>query len=511
MRSLRRCGKRGGMRLFAAGTLMAVLALMTVIAVPAPMAQTAGSCLQPRWVASWAGVPTDASKGASIFDVYDASNGYKPRVDNSTVRAILTPTLGGSSVRVRLSNRFGTEPVTVSRTTIAKQASGAAIAGPAVPVTFAGATVVTAAAGQDVLSDAVALTYAAFETLAVSIYVAGNAGLPTEHYLARQSSYTTPTGAGDHSQDAAGTAFSARTTTRPFVTGLEVMAPAAAVVALGDSLTDGYQPIISAGAPEATEGLDANGRWTDVLGRRLRAAGLPLSVANAGINGDRVLRDGTDPTNARDSYGPSAINRLNADVLQQSGVHAVIILEGINDIAKDVSAAEVIAGYQQLITRIRGAGVRVLLGTLTPTGGAAGGYGTAATAEKRDTINAWIRSSSPADGVVDFDAAVRDPANPARLDPSYDGADHLHLNLAGYQKMGEAVSLAALAAPTCTAAATASPTASPTRRPRHRRPRRRCPSRPCPSRPYPSSAGTRASATYPQAASPGREPHRPRR
>src|SRR3954469_22049706 len=147
MCSLRRCGERVGMRFFAAGTLMAVLALTMVIAVPAPMAQTAGSCLQPRWVASWAGVPTDASKGGGLDDVYDASNDYKPRVEDSTVRAILTPTLGGSSVRVRLSNRFGTQRVTVSRTTIAKQASGAAIAGPAVPVTFGGATSVTAAAG----------------------------------------------------------------------------------------------------------------------------------------------------------------------------------------------------------------------------------------------------------------------------------------------------------------------------------------------------------------------------
>src|SRR4051794_40731338 len=276
------------MRFLVAGTLMAVLALMMVVAVPAPMARTAGSCQQPQWVAAWAGVPTDASRIAGLDDVYDASNNYKPRVNNSTVRAILTPTLGGSSVRVRLSNRFGAQPVTFARTTMAKQASGAAIAGAVVPVTFGGASSVTAAAGQDVLSDPVAFSFAAFETLAVSMYVAADAGMPSEHYLARQTSYTTPTGAGDHSADAAGAAFSQRTTTRPFVSGLEVMAPAAAVVALGDSLTDGYQPIISAGAPEATEGLDANGRWTDVLGRRLRGAGLPLSVANAGISGNRV-------------------------------------------------------------------------------------------------------------------------------------------------------------------------------------------------------------------------------
>src|SRR3954451_10974827 len=152
----------GGMRFFAGGTLMAVLALLMVVAVPAPRAQTAGSCLPSGWVAAWAGVPSDASKGDGLDDVYDASNNYKPKVNNSTVRAILTPTLGGSSVRVRLSNRFGTQPVTFSRTTIAKQASGAAIAGPAVPVTFGGgATSVTAGAGQDALSDAVALTHAA--------------------------------------------------------------------------------------------------------------------------------------------------------------------------------------------------------------------------------------------------------------------------------------------------------------------------------------------------------------
>ena len=392
---------------------------MVVVAVSAPDAHTAGVCIQSRWVASWAGVPTDASRGAELDDVYDASNEYKPKVDNSTVRAIITPTLGGSSVRVRLSNRFGTQPVTFSRTTIAKQGSGAAITGPAVPVTFGGAASATAPAGQDLLSDAVALTHAAFESLAVSTYVSENAGMPTEHYLARQTSYVTATGAGDHSGDAAGTAFSKATTTRPFVTGLDVMAPAAAV------RPRRWRPR----SPTATRRSSPRERPRQSgAGRQRPLDGRPRTAAPGGgiaaqrgqrrhRDGNRVLRDGTDPTIGRDTYGSSALNRLDADVLRQSGVHAVIILEGINDIAKDPTAADVIAGYQQLITRIHAAGVRVLLGTLLPTGGAAGGYGTAATAAKRDAINSWIRSGSSADGFVDFDAAVRDPSEPGPDQP----------------------------------------------------------------------------------------------
>ncbi|MDQ1458489.1 MAG: hypothetical protein QOH28_4109 [Actinomycetota bacterium] len=431
--------------------LITVAACALALAPGASAAAT--SCAQPQWVAAWAGVPSDASPGTDISDLFSPSGDVKGTVSNATVRAMLTPTFGGSSVRVHLSNRFGTGPVTFTKTAIAKQAEGAAIAAKAVPVTFGGAASVTVPAGKDVVSEATAFSYKAFDNIAVSTYVSGDAGKPTEHYTARQTSYLTANGGGDHTGDQAAGAFTQHTTTRPFVTGLDVRAKAAAVVTFGDSITDGYQGQGPAGVPETKEGIDANGRWPDVLAKRLRAAGLPLAVANAGISGNRVLRDGAEGGN-RDTYGPAGVKRLDLDAIQQSGVKTVILLEGINDLGQSPQAdsAAVIAGYTDLITRLHQAGLRVVQGTLTPTGGTNNDYDSATTQAKRNEINAWIRTKSPADAIVDFDAAVRDPSDPTRINPAYDGGDHLHFNLAGYKKMGEAVSLAQLGAPKCPAA-----------------------------------------------------------
>jgi lysophospholipase L1-like esterase len=246
-----------------------------------------------------------------------------------------------------------------------------------------------------------------------------------------------------------GGAFTQRTTTRPFVSGIDVLAPLSngAVVALGDSITDGYQEPAS-GPPESPEGIDADGRWPDVLARRLRAASRPLSVLNAGISGNRVLRDGTAGGNP-DVYGPAAIRRLDADVLSQAGVTTVILFEGNNDLleAPTATVEELLGGYRQLIDVMHSRGLRVLQGTLTPVGGLDGAPPDAEA--KRQAINTWIREQSPADAVIDFDAAVRDPADPSRIDPDFDGGDHLHFNLAGHLVMGNAVPLELLLDPTC--------------------------------------------------------------
>jgi len=424
------------------------LAVVALLALPAPAAH---ACPGPGWVGSWAASPSSASGGGQVTDLFGTSGDIKTPVRDSTVRAILTPTLGGSTVRVHLSNRFGRVPVTFAQTAIARRAQGAAlIAGTSTPVTFAGRRSVTAAPGRDVVSDPVGFAYEAFQPLAVSVYVSGDAGRPTEHYTARQTSFLTPEGAGDRVGNADGGAFAAKTTTRPFVSRLEVTAPAAtgAVVALGDSMTDGYQGQPPGGVPETAEGIDADGRWPDVLGRRLRAAGVPLSVLNAGISGNRVLPTGPADGEGSHVYGPSALRRLDGDVLAQAGATTVILLHGINDLAEPpiASVEALLAGYRSLIDRVHRAGLRVAQGTLTPAGGALnGGYGTAETEERRQAVNAWIRSASPADAVVDFDAAVRDPSAPWRIHPAYDGGDHLHLNLAGYRAMGNAVPLSALA------------------------------------------------------------------
>jgi lysophospholipase L1-like esterase len=416
-----------------------------VIQLAAPGAATAGplpSCSDQDWLGVWAAAPSDASRGTDDFDRYDMSMNPTSVVRDETIRAILTPTFGGTTARVRLSNRFGTVPVTFAQAAIARRASGPALApDTTAPLTFAGDRSVTVAPGQDVLSDPVAFAVQAFESLAVSLHVAGDVGKPTEHYVARQTSYLTPEGTGDHTTDVDGDAFTQRTTSRPFVSGVEVLAPLSdsAVATLGDSITDGYQAQ-PAGAPEALEGIDADGRWPDDLARRLADADRPLSVVNLGIAGNRVLQDATLGGNP-DVQGAALIRRLDADLLTQSGVTTVIWLEGINDLTMSPMSTveQLTGGYRDVIDRLHSQGLRVLLGTLTP----AGGSSTASPANEatRQAVNAWIRSESPADGVVDFDAAVRDPADPSRINPAYDGSDHLHFNLAGYQAMADAVPL----------------------------------------------------------------------
>jgi lysophospholipase L1-like esterase len=241
-----------------------------------------------------------------------------------------------------------------------------------------------------------------------------------------------------------GDSFTERTTGRPFVTGLDVSAPTrmGAVVALGDSLTDGYDGS-RLGVPETTDGIDADGRYTDVLARRLRAAGRPLAVLNMGITGNHVLRDGAG------TFGPSALRRLRADVLRQAGVTTVIWMEGLNDIGQRPAAGvrDLIAGWRRGVARMRAAGLRVLLGTLPPTGStdtrAAGLEG------KRRRLNRWIRTTKAAQGFIDFAKAVRNPGQPYRVKPEYQGSDRLHLNLAGNRALANAVPLRRLRVPGC--------------------------------------------------------------
>ena len=392
------------------------LLLATVLSLVA--AAPADACTGERWVGAWAAPPSGAS-------------GRSGETRDETVRVILTPVLGGSRVRVRLSNRFGRRPVTFASATVARRAAGADVVPETLArLTFAGRTSATAAPGEDVVSDPVGLRVRAFEALAVSVHVPHAAGAATEHHAGRQTSYLTPDGAGDHAADPSGDAFTQRTTSRPFVTAVDVTAPGrtGAVVALGDSITDG-----SGAGPGAS--------WPELLARRVRRARRPLSVLNAGIGGNRVLRGGDDPR-----FGPPALDRLDTDVLQQAGVSTVILLEGINDLGRGATAAALIDGLRRLVRRSRAAGLRVVHGTLTPARGYRGGHGTAATDRARRHVNRWIRTRSPADAVVDFDAAVRDPRRPRRLRRAYDSGDHLHLDRAGYRAMARAVRLSELRA-----------------------------------------------------------------
>ena len=209
------------------------------------------------------------------------------------------------------------------------------------------------------------------------------------------------------------------------------------VVTLGDSITDGYRST-----------ADANHRWPDRLAERLdaRASGLPVGVVNAGLDGNRILHD-----HPEDLFGPNALARLDRDVLSVPGLRWVVLMEGINDIGhstsadlpeQDVSAEEVIAGMKQIIARVHDRGAKIYGATLTPYEGTTfHGYYQPAGEAKREAVNAWIRHGGYFDGVIDFDAVVRDPDHPTRIRPDYDRGDHLHPNDAGYRAMGDAVDL----------------------------------------------------------------------
>jgi lysophospholipase L1-like esterase len=407
---------------------LAVACFALVAAAPARVAPPA--CSGSHWISAWGASPSHA-----------AVPGYA----GQTLRMVVTPHAGGRLARVRLTNRYGTGPVSFDAVRLARRGSGAAVAaGTSGPVTFGGRRSVTIARGADAVSDPVRIRFRPFQQLAVSVFTRAPTGPATTHFLASEPS--TYVAIGDHTADGGGAAFGDVQDSWVFLNGVDVLAPAGAgaVVTLGDSITDGALSTVArpAGARDT--------RWPDVLARRLVRAGRPLSVVNEGIGGNRVRLDAV-PTSP-EIFGPSALFRLDGDVLAVSGATDVIVLEGINDIGQDppAAAAQVIAGLQQVVTRLRVAGLRVLVGTLTPSGGnGRPEYGSAAADAIRRAVNRWVRGSRLPDGVVDFDAAVRDPSRPSRMRAGFDSGDHLHPNARGYRAMGDAVHLRALRGPGC--------------------------------------------------------------
>ncbi len=351
-------------------------------------------------------------------------------VSNQTVRQIVHASLGGSRVRVVLSNAFGTAPIEIGGAHVALRDKDAAIvAATGKMLTFGGSLTAQVLAGATLVSDPVDLALPPVSDLAVDLYLPGELGLGpspvTTHSGASQTNYVSET--GNHVGEAAITPA-----LRPgawfLLARVEVLAPAStlAVVAFGDSITDG-----------ARSTPDLNTRWPDHLARRLAARkGPAVAVLNAGISGNRVLGDGA---------GTSALSRFDKDVLMQTGVTHVVVMEGINDIGLARSnpspgTADLIAAHRQLIERAHARGLKVYGATLTPYEGAA--YFTREGEAKRQALNEWIRTGGAYDGVIDFDRATRDPAAPTRFLPAYDSGDHLHPSDEGYKAMGEAVDLA---------------------------------------------------------------------
>jgi lysophospholipase L1-like esterase len=372
-----------------------------------------------HWVATW---------GAAM-------DSPGPRLSDQTVRQVVRVSVGGSAVRVRLSNLFGAGPVTLGPARVALRAEGSAtVPGSDRVVAFEGRGTVTIPKGGSVLSDPVAMDVKPLQELAISLYVpaAATPGPSTLHNAGLATAYLTESGDATAAARFPGTEVHG---SRFFLSDVEVGGPAErhAVVAFGDSITDGV-----GAKPDTYE------RWPDYLAARLQKdpALAAVAVVNSGIGGNRVLND---------NFGPSAQKRFDRDALDKPGVRWIVLLEGINDIggsgqpetpADDVSAEQIIDGMKQLVARAHAKGVKIYGATLTPFGGAGWPYHSSRNEKKREAVNAWIRNGGAFDGVADFDKAIRDPARPDRMLQAYDSGDHLHPNGAGYEAMANAVDLA---------------------------------------------------------------------
>lgn len=413
------------------------IALIIGAAVNVPAASAASppgnTSTHARWVASWAASPMSGTTptGTTSFT-------------NQTIRNIVYTSAGGGAFRVRLTNTFGTQPLIVGGVSAGIVLDGAQLVpGTTRTVTFGGKTGTTVAPGAELLSDPVTMAVQPLTELAISVFLPVSTGPATNHQDAQQTNYIA---SGDHAGDTAATAYSKTTGSWYFVDGLDVrsMTARGVVVAFGDSITDGFQSLAS-----------GNTRWPNYLSRRLAAleGSRAPGVVDEGISGNRVL----SPSGC---FGVSAEDRFARDALGQPGVRAVILLEGINDIGfsgepdtgcfappnATVTAARIEAGYRVLITEAHARGVAIFAGTLTPFAGSnpgfGGNFGTATGEALREQVNNWIRTSGAFDGVIDFARAVRDPYDPAVLNPVDNSGDSLHPGDLGYQNMAATVPLA---------------------------------------------------------------------
>ncbi len=405
-------------------TVAASAALATVGMTP--VAATAQHHADQQWVAAWQGAPVAGSIVPG--NTCPAGDG----LSDQTVRNAVFVSAGGSSVRVRLTNAFGTSPVTVGHASVAVQSSGAVpVSGTTVPLTFSGSKSVSIPAGQELFSDPAKLDVTTLSTLLVSAYLPDPTGPLTNHPFTTNTSFL---GNGDLSASADPAAF----TTTPcwmLVDGVDVDAaerPQGSVVALGDSITDTAN----------TKG-DANDRWTDDLSKRLADPATPsdrpaVSVVNAGLGGNRLLA----PRDGQPYYGVPALDRLDRDVFQQSGVRSVIVFEGINDIGYDATAADMIAAYQKIIDASHQHGLRVIGATITPFKKCS--IWTESRGQTWQDVNTWIRTSGAFDDVLDFAAATASPDDPLTLNAAYDSGDGLHPNDAGTQAIADSIDLSVL-------------------------------------------------------------------
>ena len=404
---------------------LAILACIAGLASLAAFSQPAPS--SRIWVASW-GASQQVPEPANSLPADD--------LRNATLRQIVHLSIGGPSIRVHLSNAFGTEALHLTSVHIARPLSPALPAiDPAsdLALTFASKPDVTIPPGAEVLSDPIDFGVAPLSDIAVTIHFDAPPAGETGHPGSRATSYYVH-----------GDAVSAATLTEPKradhwyqLSEVDVLATpdSATLVALGDSITDGH------GAT-----TNGNDRWTDVLAQRLQASAQTrtIGVSNQGIGGNHLLTDG---------LGPNVLARFDRDVLAPAGVRWLIVFEGVNDLgglardgevppaAHEAFVARVLAAYQQVIARAHAHGLRVYGATITPYVGSGYYHPDPLSEADRQAVNAWIRTAGHFDAVIEFDSVVRDPAHPDHLLPAYDCGDHLHPSPAGYKAMADSIPL----------------------------------------------------------------------
>ncbi|HEY2351158.1 MAG TPA: SGNH/GDSL hydrolase family protein [Candidatus Acidoferrum sp.] len=417
------------------GLLISISALLPTFA-PACAAEEKP---QQNWIATWTTANTDIAN--PVMQAILKPPHEPTEFSNQTIRAIVRTTIGGRALRVRLANTYGTAPITFDAVFVGTQKQGASIvAGSNHAVTFGGAKSVTLPEGSDALSDPIPLAAAPQQNLVISLYTSKPTGPATAHLSAFQTNYASDE--GNHAAEEGNEAFTKTSSSWFFLEEVDVLPEkegAGAIVALGDSITDG-----SSSKPNAYE------RWTDVLARRLdeNHPTQTFGVLNAGIGGNRVL-------SSSPCFGENALSRLDRDVFAPSGVRSVILFEGTNDIGQPdthseakyepclakthVSADDLIAGYKQIIAQSHARHLKIFGATILPFQGFNGW--TERGEATRVAVNHWIRQAHAFDGVIDFSAALADPSDSKKMAAQYDSGDHLHPNSAGHAAMARAIDL----------------------------------------------------------------------
>lgn len=433
--------------------LKRIVTLATLLVIEPQMALADNA---QKWVASWAGSaqgPYPTGNPSAQPDLQFAFPSATAGARDQTFRLIVRPSIWGREARIRLTNVFGTRPVTFDGVFAGLQLGSAAVTkGSNRPVKFAGKASVTLPPGQSIWSDPVALSFVRDpdstelpgRKLAVSFHIAGESGPMTWHAKALTTSYVTAHGAGAKGQDEGEAAFPFATASWFFLDAVEMKMPSDsfAILAFGDSITDG-----------TASSMNGDDRWPDVLARRLREQrGNRIAVVNAGIGGNQVAGPKEYGPTKPFAGGPAAEQRLDRDVLGLSGVSSLIWFEGINDFSKNGNASvdDVTNAYKRSIERLRASrpDMAIIGATVvTALGSSSAAHGSMEQDDKRKALNDFIRNSKQFDGVIDFDKVVLDPQS-GGLKPEYvpesttgGPGDKLHPNRTGYLAMGQAIDL----------------------------------------------------------------------